>query len=154
MTHVVVEGSEHDYDDAIAALSGPVVRGFGGSGPGTRSGAVTSAEDAAAALLAAVAGARLVVHALADRETIDRFVDDLRRLGEVDHRVGVRDADVLTKEQRVLMRSLAGGASIAEAAALANVSRRTADRRIAEVRRALGAGTTAEAVASYRRSTH
>ena len=30
----------------------------------------------------------IVVHAIAERAVIDRLVDDLRRLGAVDHRVG------------------------------------------------------------------
>ncbi len=50
------------------------------------SGTIRTPDDARRALLAAVSGAGLVVAARTDRETLDRFVDDLRRLGAVDHR--------------------------------------------------------------------
>ncbi len=50
-------------------------------------GVVDGAESAASALLAVLGGAGIVVEARADRATIDRLVDDLRRHGPVDHRV-------------------------------------------------------------------
>lgn len=49
------------------------------------SGRIETADDARRALLAAIAGAGLVVQADADRETIDRLVDELRSLGPVRH---------------------------------------------------------------------
>lgn len=48
-------------------------------------GWVRSSDDARRALLAAVAGSGLAVIAATDRETTDRFLDDLRRLGSVEH---------------------------------------------------------------------
>ena len=47
-------------------------------------GRIRSADDARRALLAAVAGAGLMVTSSADAETLDRLVDDLRRLGPVE----------------------------------------------------------------------
>ena len=47
-------------------------------------GRIRSPDDARRALLAAVAGAGLMVTAVADTETLDRLVDDLRRLGPVE----------------------------------------------------------------------
>ena len=51
-------------------------------------GAVTDAADAAAALLSAVWGAGVVVHARAPAAVVERLVEDLRRLGPVDYRTG------------------------------------------------------------------
>jgi hypothetical protein len=48
-------------------------------------GWIRSSDDARRALLAAVAGAGLAVAVVTDRETVDRFLDDLRRLGSVEH---------------------------------------------------------------------
>lgn len=46
---------------------------------------VASPDDARRALLAAISGAGLIVASIADRETTDRFLDELRGLGEVEH---------------------------------------------------------------------
>ena len=53
----------------------------------------------------------------------------------------------LNAEQQRLLELLSGGLSLEEAAQDLRLSRRTAERRLAEARRILGAGTTAEAVA-------
>jgi DNA-binding CsgD family transcriptional regulator len=101
-----------------------------------------------AAVLAAVRGADLVVTATAKRDVIDQLCDDLRRLGTVEHRVeaAVRPAVTLSADERALLAALLGGASLGEAAAALHLSRRTADRRLATARRALGASSTAEAL--------
>lgn len=109
-------------------------------------GRVGTTEDAAAAVLAAVAGARLVVAAEAPRELVDQLVDDLRRLGEVDHRVGDSAGPVLTDDQQALLAQLLSGRTLGEAARRLHLSRRTADRRLAAARAALQAGSTAEAL--------
>jgi hypothetical protein len=54
-------------------------------------GSIRSTDEARRALLAAVSGAGLIVAARADPELVARFVDDLRRLGPVEH-VVVRPA--------------------------------------------------------------
>ena len=135
---VVVEGSDRAFAAAVQEL------------PGCRAFAVRDAGDAAEALLAAVGGAGVVVHALAERETIDRLVDDLRRLGPVDHRMGEpKPGPGLTTDERRLLDELASGRTLGDAAADLHLSRRTADRRLASARRKLGVSTTAEAVVAY-----
>jgi DNA-binding CsgD family transcriptional regulator len=54
----------------------------------------------------------------------------------------------LGPEQRRLVGLLASGATVEEAARKLHLSRRTAQRRLAEIRRRLGVPTTAAAVAS------
>ncbi len=92
------------------------------------------------------------------------LLDDLRRLGPV-----ARDAELdaptqqpvteavpaggpsLLPEQRALLDRLANGETIAAAAAAEYLSLRTANRRIAQARDALGVRTTREAVLTYLR---
>jgi DNA-binding CsgD family transcriptional regulator len=117
-----------------------------------RTGTVASAADAEAALLAALDGAGLILCATGRRDVIDRLVDDLRRLGPVDHRVSKPDAaEVLGPSARAILGLLAEGHSLGEAASILGLSRRTADRRLAEGRRALGVERTTEAIARARR---
>ena len=137
---VVVEASERAFAAAVRELGGQ----------GVFTGAVRDASEAAEALLAAVGGAGLVVHALADRKVIDRLVDDLRRLGPVDHRTAEpASGPGLTADERRLLGRLAEGRTLGEAAAELHLSRRTADRRLASAREKLGVATTAEAVVAY-----
>jgi DNA-binding NarL/FixJ family response regulator len=121
-------------------------------------GVVDSEATAVAALLAVLAGAGLVAEARADRATIDRLVDDLRRRGFVDHRVvGARGVAStagepdLSVEGRAILGMLAMGLSLGEAAHVLGLGRRTADRRLAEARRDLGVTRTTEAIAKARR---
>jgi DNA-binding NarL/FixJ family response regulator len=103
--------------------------------------------DAAAAVLAALNGAQLIVEAHASRDVIDRLCDDLRRMGTLEHRVG--PATVLPRlsgEQLQLLRCLLAGSSLGQAAAELHISRRTADRRIADIRQLLGASSTSAAL--------
>lgn len=154
---VVVEGPRQAFAIALAEVrdSGwAVVDGWTAPTDTRRvcSGTVASAEDAAAALLAAVAGAGLVIHARAERPVIDRLCDDLRRIGRVDHRIGdVPARPTLTKEERAIVDLLLEGRSLAETARQLNLARRTADRRLASVRTKLGVETTAEALAEVAR---
>jgi DNA-binding NarL/FixJ family response regulator len=108
---------------------------------------VSSAEDAGAALLAAVSGAGVVIDARADREVVDRLCDDLRRIGTLDHRVGdAGQRPRLTREEQAIVDLLLDGLSLGEAAKRLHLSRRTADRRLAAVRMKLGVDSTAEAL--------
>lgn len=152
---VVVEASAAAYADAVrqAEREGQhVVREWRNDAGVVCTGVVRDAEDAARALLAAVWGAGLVVHAQAPRDVVDRLVDDLRRLGPVEHRLAEPDRrDALTRDEERLLDLLKGGATLGEAAAKLHLSRRTADRRLASARAKLGAATTAEAIVAFAR---
>lgn len=119
-------------------------------------GVIDTEAAAVEALLAVLAGAGLVAEARADRAIVDRLVDDLRRRGPVDHRVvGVNAVSGagpdLSVEARAILGMLAMGLSLGEAAHVLGLARRTADRRLAEARRALGVTRTTEAIAKARR---
>jgi hypothetical protein len=108
------------------------------------------ADDATvkAAILAAAWGAGVLLAAgRAPAELRERLVDDLARIGPVTRSVAA--APRLHPDAERLLGSLAEGRSLAEAAAAAYLSRRTADRRLAEARMALGATTTSEAIARW-----
>ena len=93
-----------------------------------------------------------MIAARADRDVIDRLADDLRRLGPVDHRVGEPDAGpAVPPESRAILGLLAEGHSLGEAAGILGLSRRTADRRLADARTALGVDRTTAAIARARR---
>jgi len=140
---VVVEGSDRAFAQACREAVGD----------GVRFHQVRDEGEAAEALLAAVGGSGLVVHAMADRDVIDRLVDDLRRLCPVDHRTGEPEPGPgLTADERRLLEALANGGTLGEAATELHLSRRTADRRLASARTKLGAATTAEAVVAYAKS--
>lgn len=150
---LVAEG-DGVFDDAVAevrdggwrVVEGWRVRG----GPDVVcAGVVASQEDAAAALLAAVSGCGIVVDARASRDVIDRLCSDLRTFGRLEHRLERRQRPALTVEQRDLLALLADGLSLGDAAARLHLSRRTADRRLAAARAALGASTTAEALHAF-----
>jgi DNA-binding NarL/FixJ family response regulator len=160
---IVVEGPDETFARAVAEVGSSgwrVVGGFAGD-PGSggrapsvvRTGSVASAEDAAAALLAALGGSGLVVHARATREVIDRLLGDLRHVGPVQHRVGndVPTPPALDADALAILGRLARGQTLGEAASDLGLSRRTADRRLAGARRALGAERTVEAVSKARR---
>lgn len=131
--------------DELRGQGGRVVEGWTGDGE-ICAGVVADAEGAAAALLAAVAGRGVVIDGRAGRDVLDRLCNDLRTLGPLDHRLERRPRAALTREQRELLAALQEGASLGEAAARLHISRRTADRRLAAARAALGAATTAEAL--------
>lgn len=115
-------------------------------------GVVASETDAAGALLAAIAGAGLLVEGRADRDVLDRLVEDLRRLGEVDHRTREPQPEpALTHEERELVALLGEGVTVGDAARRLHLSRRTADRRLATARARLGASSTAELLVAARR---
>ena len=118
-------------------------------------GRVTDAETLQLAVLAAARGAGIVAICDADSPLGRALIDDLSRLGAVRH--GPEPADSgnavadLVPEQRALLDRLAGGDTIAAAAAAEFLSLRTANRRIAEARALFGVRTTREAVLAYLR---
>lgn len=121
-------------------------------------GAVGSAGAARAALLCAVRGTGLLVIVDRAQPWAAAFLADLSRLAAAPAgprpepgRAAVPDLP-LSSEQREMLDLLAGGRSIAQAATDLFVSLRTANRRVAEAREALGVGTTREAVLAYVRA--
>jgi DNA-binding NarL/FixJ family response regulator len=116
-------------------------------------GTVASDADAVLALRAALGGAGVVIVARTSRHTTDRLVDDLRRLGRVEHvTFDVPPPRSIDEIQRRLLRLIAEGWTLGEAAQELGLARRTADRRLDAARRALGAERTAEALAKARQS--
>lgn len=95
---VIVEGRGDDIRAPLAACLASLARAGWTIVPGwvaplvadriVCTGEIVTTDDARRALLAAIAGAGLVVAASADPLTIDRLLDDLRRIGPVEHVVG------------------------------------------------------------------
>lgn len=156
---VLVEGSAAAFERAVAELRAGgwrVTPGFDAPasdvGRAARFGPVATADDAARALLAVLAGSGVVIHGVADRDVLDRLLGDLRHVGPVDHRrAGTEPEPALDDDARAILRHLADGETLGEAADALGLSRRTADRRLAEARRALGVERTVEAVSRARR---
>jgi DNA-binding NarL/FixJ family response regulator len=115
--------------------------------PAVRHGVVASEADAAAAVLAAIAGYGLIVELRVDGVVRDRLLDDLRHAGPLEVRtVGATPPD-LDDESLALLRAIAAGETLGDAADQLGISRRTADRRLATIRETLGVQRTVEAVA-------
>ena len=110
-------------------------------------GRVASQADLEDALVAAARGASLVVEGPVPAELFAPLAEDLRRLGVVEH----RRSNGLDAQQRRILTLLGEGLSVREAAAQLFISRRTADRRLAAARAALGVGTNNEAVVAVAR---
>ncbi len=113
-------------------------------------------ETAALAVLAAARGAGVVAIADADTDPGRSLLADLARIGPVGRDAAEEPGDAeddlpLTEEQRALLDRLAAGETIAAAATSEFLSLRTANRRIAQAREALGVRTTREAVLAYLR---
>lgn len=154
---VVVEEAPIDsWLDDYRAAGWSIIDGWelpGGVAAGERiicAGLVTDDGSASRAVLAAVWGAGVIVEAAATREVVDRLCDDLTRLGDLSHHIGPPPTTVLSDEERHLLRRLSEGARLGEAGAEIHLSRRTADRRLASARRALGVATTSEAIVAAR----
>ncbi|MEN3309152.1 MAG: hypothetical protein V7603_5354 [Micromonosporaceae bacterium] len=126
-------------------------------------GRVADLDTAELAVHAAARGAGVVAIVDPATDAGRALLSDLSRLGPVTRDP---DADVesqergdgeggvvalLLPEQRALLDRLANGETIAAAAAAEYLSLRTANRRIAQARDALGVRTTREAVLTYLR---
>jgi hypothetical protein len=117
-------------------------------------GRITDPDTLHLAVLAAARGAGIVAVCDTDSPLGRALVDDLSRLGPVNHGPGTETGDPvadLVPEQRALLDRLAAGDTIAAAAAAEFLSLRTANRRIAEARALFGVRTTREAVLAYLR---
>lgn len=110
-------------------------------------GPVADRDDEEAALLAAVRGAGLVLTFAGDTPNL-RFLVDLGHVGPVRHGI-TRAASDLDPENQQLLRHLANGESVEQAARALGLSSRTAHRRLARARAVLGVSTTAAAVAKF-----
>ena len=155
---ILVEGDDAAFAAAIAEVSRSgwrVSSGFGGR-PATvrdvRTGAVDLEVDAGAALLVVLAGGGVVLHGRASRDVLDRLIEDLRHVRRVELRRGETEpAPNLDDDARAILAILAEGRTLGDAASTLGLSRRTADRRLAEARAALGVERTVEAVARARK---
>ncbi len=119
-------------------------------------GRVGDLDTAELAVHAAARGAGLVAITDAGSDVGQALLADLTRLGPVTRDpeaelVAEPEDNVLLPEQRALLERLANGETIAAAAAAEFLSLRTANRRIAQAREALGVRTTREAVLAYLR---
>lgn len=150
---VVVEGGDATALSAsragLAAQGWQVSASWDAAAPGVVCVGVVDGEPAAQrAVLAAVAGAGLLLLGTASRGVLDTLYDDLRRLGPVEVRFAGDASEVqLHPEARALLDLLLAGSSLGAAAGELHISRRTADRRLAQARRAFGARTTSELLA-------
>jgi hypothetical protein len=123
-------------------------------------GRVGDLDTAELAVHAAARGAGVVAIADPGTEVGRALLADLSRLGpvtrdpEAEVSIGTDEGESdspLLPEQRALLERLANGETIAAAAAAEFLSLRTANRRIAQAREALGVRTTREAVLAYLR---
>jgi DNA-binding NarL/FixJ family response regulator len=121
-------------------------------------GRVSDAETVRLAARAAARGAGVVAIVDPAGAVGRALVEDLSRLGPVCRDPGAEPEMVpppaaarLVPEQRALLERLANGETIAAAAAAEFLSLRTANRRMAQAREALGARTTREAILAYLR---
>ena len=110
-------------------------------------GAVADQPALEAALLAAARGAGLIVPM--PPVPPDLFLEDLARIGTVERRAG--RGGPFDAETVDLIEALVAGRSVADAAQDALVSLRTAHRRLAAARSALGVRTNRELLSEYRR---
>ncbi|RHW25786.1 LuxR family transcriptional regulator [Nocardioides immobilis] len=123
---------------------------------------LVDATTASSIVLAAARGSDLLVDASQAPEGVRaQLLEDLRRIGEVrvdplprEHPTAPSpespQVPPISQEARELLELLADGLTLGTAAERLNLSRRTADRRLASARRALGARTTAQAIAAWR----
>jgi DNA-binding NarL/FixJ family response regulator len=122
-------------------------------------GRVSDVDTAELAVHAAARGAAVVAVADTATEVGRALLTDLLRVGPVTRdpeadlveEPNATDVPALLPEQRALLDRLANGETIAAAAAAEFLSLRTANRRIAHARDALGVRTTREAVLAYLR---
>ena len=166
---VVVQGSEAAFRAAKANLRRQgwhVIHGWnssiqlalGAPAPAdpakvVRTGTVANRTDAANAMLTALGGQGILIVARAEKAVIDTLCDDLRRLGPVDFRSGDnQDAPPqITDDDRDILRLMLQGVTLGQAAAALHLSRRTLDRRMAQIRRAYKVTRNAQTLTAARR---
>lgn len=110
---------------------------------------IVDSTAAEAAVLAASWGAGLLIGIGGlDRDVRDRLVDDLERIAPL-VRSMLPAHPPIHEEAARLLDLLASGRTLGDAARAAYISRRTADRRLADAKRTLGAASTAEVIALW-----
>ena len=110
---------------------------------------IESTDDAVLVVGACARGIGLLGRlALEDADAARAFLRDLHRIGPVQRvdRSELFDGLPLSSDEQAVLRALGSGASVRETADALFISKRTAERRVASARKALGVRTTAEAV--------
>ena len=115
-------------------------------------GLVDSDAAVGAALTALARGAGLVVAVTVEGSARHRFLEDLHKVAAPEPYAAPppRDGPALRPAHEQLLAALAAGTTVTAAAEQLHVSRRTANRLLAEVRDAFGVDTTAAAVSRWR----
>lgn len=108
----------------------------------TVSATVSDDASATAVLRAVQRGATVTLQIRLTEPSRSEFIDQLRRVADVQTDAG----PTLSIEQRALLDHLRRGASMTETAHALHLSRRTVDRRLAEIKRILNVVTTTEAL--------
>jgi DNA-binding CsgD family transcriptional regulator len=122
--------------------------------PGAREVVLVESSDQVEQAVGLATAGDVVIMVPTESSVLEALVADLRRLGPV-RIVRQSPADdvggtPLSAEAGLLLDLLADGLTLGAAAEQLQISRRTADRRLAQARRILGASSTAEAVAASR----
>ena len=105
---------------------------------------------AGAVLLAVTRGIDVVVAVDLPGAQRSVFLDDLARAGDVTIGAPPQEVPVLSGEEHAVLTGLADGRTLVEVAERLGMSRRTATRRLASAKAALGARTTMEALVALR----
>jgi DNA-binding NarL/FixJ family response regulator len=116
-------------------------------------GVVADAGHAAALVAAVAGGASAAAFVEMAGEAKRRLLDDLERLG-ADVQLGMPPPPPLAEVQIRLLDLLVGGASVLRAADELNVSRRTANRMLEELRARFGVRSNAEVVQAWAIDAH
>ncbi len=147
---ILVDASDeilHQRSRSFAEWDGSSCTAGDDSGPGpvrrVHVGAIEDAFDASRALLLASRGSGLIARAAAEPAVIEALFEDLRRVGEAEYLTGEfparpEDPLALDPDQVELLDLLASGVSVIDAAKRLHISRRTAQRRLAAAKVALG----------------
>ena len=111
-------------------------------------GSVGTDAEAAAAIAAVARGAGVAITVALPAGQRHRLLQDLERT-RAEFAPHQPPPTTLPADQQALLDALADGSTVTAAASALHVSRRTANRLLAEARSALGVSTNAEAVAAW-----
>ncbi len=108
-------------------------------------GAIANKTDVVSAVTALSRGTGLAVSLALTGDLRFRLLEDLHQLGTITEPTSAEDGG-LGPDHRLLLDALIEGDTVTGAARRLNMSRRTAGRRLLEIRAALGVDSTAEAI--------